>query len=121
MRYSSQEIIALAVKAGQEAMRLREQGLQVKIKPDGSKVTNADLAADRILTEGLKTLDPNIKIISEESAEKHPEGAYKNAWVIDPIDGTHAFVDGKKNFGVLIARVENHVPIEGVAYYPAHN
>lgn len=97
-KYLSQDIIALAVKAGQEAMQLRKQGLEVKIKPDGSKVTNADLAADKIVFDGLNAIDPSIEIISEECVKQNPRGEYKNAWVVDPIDGTSAFVKGGANW-----------------------
>ena len=120
-KYSSKDILKLAIMAGQEAVRLRKLGLEVKTKPDGSFVTNGDLAADKIVFEGLQEIDPTIEIISEESVKKHPDGVYKNAWVVDPIDGTSAFIKGEKNFGVLIARVENHIPVEGIAYYPEHD
>lgn len=119
--YSSRDIVAIAVKAGQEALRLRSKGLDVKTKPDGSIVTNADYAADKIVTDGLRAIDPSALIISEEGDKQNPYGEYDTAWVVDPIDGTSAFRRGGKNFAVLIGRVENHVPTQGVAYYPEHN
>ncbi|MBI1328148.1 MAG: hypothetical protein GC136_10985 [Alphaproteobacteria bacterium] len=119
--YTSQDIIAIAVKAAQEAIRLRSLGLEIETKADGSRVTNADLEADVIITKGLRALNPDIEIISEEGKNKHPNGAYDDAWVIDPIDGTNAFINYGNSFAVLIARVENHVPVEGVAYYPVRD
>jgi 3'(2'), 5'-bisphosphate nucleotidase len=109
----------LIVRAGQEALRIRESGaLTIAKKPDGSDVTNADRASDAILTEGFTQLFPHRAIISEEGKKENPAGSYSSGWVIDPIDGTTSFKNGKPEFSVLAAWVEKGVPTHGFAYFP---
>jgi 3'(2'), 5'-bisphosphate nucleotidase len=114
------KLMELIVKAGKEALRIRQNGeLIIDTKPDGSFVTNGDMASNTILTQGLAELFPDTAIISEEGKKPNPTGTYTSGWVIDPIDGTKAYKDGKPTFGVLVAWVEGGVPIHGFAYYPA--
>lgn len=116
------KIIDLLVIAGQEALRIRDAGelnARMKTGEEYSVVTEADIAAHNIITEGLSALFPGTKIISEEDKKLNQTGEYTTGWVIDPIDGTSDFRKGGSQFGVLVAYVENGVPIHGFAYYPA--
>jgi 3'(2'), 5'-bisphosphate nucleotidase len=92
--------------------------MQVEGKTDGSPVTEADLAADRIIAEGLKQLAPDIPALSEERAK--PLGGCPDAFfLIDPLDGTKEFVAGRDEFTVNIALVVKGTPLLGIIGAPA--
>lgn len=116
-----QKTIALLLTAGQEILRIRREGLlNARMKSDAAHdvLTDADIAASRILTEGLAEIFPGVQLISEEDEAHCPTAEYDTAIVIDPIDGTRNFQNGKPGFGILIGMVEDKVPVRGYAYYP---
>lgn len=90
----------------------------VQSKSDSSPVTEADLAADKIIYETLKSLFPNEVIITEEKSESHQLKA-ERFFIIDPLDGTKEFVQRRGDFTVNIGYVENGVPVFGMVYAPA--
>ena len=92
-------------------------GTQSNLKEDFSVVTEADLAADRLITDAIRTGYPQDGLISEEL---QPEigSADSAVWVVDPLDGTTNFSLGLPIWGVSIARVVNGWPEIGVAYFP---
>ncbi|MCB9795712.1 MAG: inositol monophosphatase [Alphaproteobacteria bacterium] len=104
--------------AGAEALQ-RFRSPEVFRKADGTGVTDADRAAERVLVEGLRRGWPGDAIVGEEGA-KVSGGAF--TWYVDPIDGTHAFIEGLAHWGPTVGRVERqgerHVLIEGGAYFP---
>ncbi len=87
------------------------------IKPDFSIVTEADLAADRLISEAIKNRYPDDAIVSEELHSEYAT-ARKHVWVIDPLDGTSNFSLGLHLWGVSIARLAEGHPQIGVAYFP---
>lgn len=114
----------IARKAGAEIMALRGNLVDADIttKEDRSPVTAADHAANRVVTESLQALTPDIAIISEESSydpdEFDADGVF---WVVDPLDGTKGFLKGEDRFTVNIALVADHRPVLGVIYVPARD
>jgi 3'(2'), 5'-bisphosphate nucleotidase len=107
------------VRAGAAILAVDRAGMRVEGKIDGSPVTEADLAADRILREGLAVLAPNIPIVSEErldSAVPPYEGSF---FLVDPLDGTREFVAGRSEFTVNLALVTNGMPLLGIIGAPA--
>ncbi|MDD3020367.1 MAG: 3'(2'),5'-bisphosphate nucleotidase CysQ [Alphaproteobacteria bacterium] len=86
-------------------------------KTDHSPVTDADLAANRIIVDALKDLTPEIAIVSEEESFK-PEG-HSAFWLVDPLDGTREFIKRNGEFTVNIALVVDQTPILGVIVAPA--
>lgn len=115
--------IESAKKAGIEVMKYYHQGnFTAEMKEDNSPVTSADIAANDILMDQLKTLTPDIPIISEEvgalplSERKH----WDKYWLLDPIDGTGEFIIGSGDFAVNIALIENGWPSIGVIHAPDH-
>ncbi|QYE35496.1 histidinol-phosphatase [Polymorphobacter sp. PAMC 29334] len=84
----------------------------VETKDDASPVTVADRAAEAAIREILSTERPGDGIIGEEYGEDRPDAA--RVWVIDPIDGTRAFIAGRPLFGTLIALLEDGIPVLGV-------
>jgi 3'(2'), 5'-bisphosphate nucleotidase len=91
------------------------------IKGDGSDVTDADLASEKIVLAGLLALTPGIPIISEEGVERGevPDISGGTFWVVDPLDGTLNFIDRNGGFSVAIALLVDRVPVLGVVAHPA--
>nr|WP_295661607.1 histidinol-phosphatase [Polymorphobacter sp.] len=84
----------------------------VETKDDASPVTVADRAAEAAIRAILAAERPGDGIIGEEYGEDRPDAA--RVWVIDPIDGTRAFIAGRPLFGTLVALLEDGVPVLGV-------
>ena len=84
----------------------------IETKADASPVTVADRAAEAAIRTILGRERPGDGIIGEEYGEDRPDA--ERVWVIDPIDGTRAFVTGRPLFGTLIALLEDGVPVLGV-------
>ena len=113
------EMRRLALEAGRAIMEVYEQGdLGVETKDDDSPVTRADLAADRIIADGLAAAFPDVLVITEEQADTHAEEA-ERFLIVDPLDGTKEFVRRRGDFTVNIALVEGGRPVRGVVYAPA--
>ena len=112
-------LIPLAIKAGVEIMKFYDTKFHSHNKIDNSPVTDADIAANAIIIDGLK--QTGLPIISEESSVEEYEirKNWKKFWIIDPLDGTKQFVKHENEFTVNIALIENNIPIEGVIYAPA--
>jgi 3'(2'), 5'-bisphosphate nucleotidase len=109
----------LVVRAGATILAVNRNAMRVEGKVDGSPVTEADLAADRIIAEGLARLAPAIPALSEERAgltEPPREGSF---FLIDPLDGTKEFVAGRGEFTVNLALVTNGTPLLGIIGAPA--
>jgi myo-inositol-1(or 4)-monophosphatase len=111
-------ILKAAHEAGQLAVRLRQAGLTTETKSDDTPVSNADLAVDALLKEMLGAARPDYGWLSEETADDPARLERKRLFVVDPIDGTRAFVKNRPWWGVSIAVVENDRPLAGVIYAP---
>ena len=88
----------------------------VERKADGSPVTAADRAAEAAMRALIAEQYPAHGVIGEEGGAERPAARY--VWVLDPIDGTQAFVTGKPSFGTLIALLEDGIPVLGVINQP---
>jgi len=109
-------IVEAAREAGALALRLRGTGLEVEYKPGNSPLTNADLAADALLTERLRSARPDYGWLSEETADNTDRLDKTRLFVVDPIDGTRAFVKGRPWWSVCIAVVEAGRPVAAVVF-----
>ncbi|MGH2339945.1 3'(2'),5'-bisphosphate nucleotidase CysQ [Segnochrobactraceae bacterium EtOH-i3] len=111
---------ALAIEAGRAILAIRARGAHCHLKGDGSPVTEADEAAEAILSAGLGALLPDVPLVAEEAAAagRVPEIGPRFL-LVDPLDGTREFISGSGEFTVNIALVENEFPIAGVVYAPA--
>ena len=109
----------LVVQAGAAILAVNRSAMKVDGKLDGSPVTEADLAADRIIAEGLARLVPKIPVLSEESVEKVQPPYRGSFFLIDPLDGTKEFVAGRNEFTVNLALVSNGTPLLGIVGAPA--
>ncbi len=103
---------ALADAAGAAIRPWFRKPFLVETKQDFSPVTVADRAAEAAIRQLLDVHRPDDGVIGEEYGEDRPGAA--RVWVLDPIDGTRAFVAGRPLFGTLIALLEDGVPILGV-------
>jgi len=93
--------------------------LGVEKKPDGSLVTTADFASNDILVSALQAAFPNDGILSEELPMQDSLRQKKRIWIIDPLDGTQSFVNGRDDFSILVARTYEHVSEFGFMLFPA--
>jgi 3'(2'), 5'-bisphosphate nucleotidase len=109
----------LVMQAGAAILAVNRTTMRIDGKVDGSPVTAADLAADRIIGEGLARLMPQIPALSEERAHlaKPPYGG--SFFLIDPLDGTKEFVAGRDEFTVNLALVTGGTPLLGIIGAPA--
>jgi len=109
----------LALEAGDRIMEVyTSSGFEVKAKSDASPVTEADQAADALISAGLRAAFPDVVLITEEQAASHAQTA-ATFLIVDPLDGTKEFVQRRGDFTVNIAYVENGIPLRGVVYAPA--
>ncbi|WP_164157139.1 inositol monophosphatase family protein [Sandarakinorhabdus rubra] len=84
----------------------------VETKADFSPVTAADREAEAVIRRLLDEYRPHDGVIGEEYGDDRPDAA--RVWVLDPIDGTRAFVAGRPLFGTLIALLEDGKPVLGI-------
>jgi myo-inositol-1(or 4)-monophosphatase len=111
-------ITQAAHAAGRLAQALRDEGLSVDLKDGASPVTNADLAADALLKAELRGARPDYGWLSEETADDPARLAAGRVFVVDPIDGTRAFVAGEPWWTVCVAVVEAGQAVAGVVFAP---
>jgi 3'(2'), 5'-bisphosphate nucleotidase len=117
----AKNLIETTQLAGRKSIELRKQGLKTIIKPDNSPVTNGDLEVNKILTEKIKSLTPNIPIISEETVDFKKKNTLKTFWLIDPIDGTKEYIAGKDEYTINAALILNYIPTVGLLGAPKKN
>ena len=107
-----------ATVAGEQAVAMRAAGLVTMYKADKSPVTDADLAVDLWLREHLSAARPAYGWLSEETVDDPSRLDCERVFIVDPIDGTRAYVKGKPWWGVSIAIVEAGRPLVGVVRAP---
>lgn len=106
-------------RAGAEALRMSRDGFEVHTKPDQSPVTSADLAVNRVLEVQLREAFPGDGWLSEESPDSDERLGKSRVWVVDPIDGTKAFIRREPEFCVSVALVEDGRPVVAAVYNPS--
>jgi 3'(2'), 5'-bisphosphate nucleotidase len=109
----------LAVEAAAAILSINRATMGLARKPDGSSVTDADMAADAIIARGLARLAPGIPVLSEERTELAARPYRDSFFLIDPLDGTREFLAGRDEFTVNIALVTQGTPLLGVIVAPA--
>jgi 3'(2'), 5'-bisphosphate nucleotidase len=109
----------LVVRAGAAILAVDRRAMRVDGKADGSPVTEADRAADRIIAEGLARIAPEVPALSEERVDQANPPYERSFFLIDPLDGTKEFVAGRDEFTVNLALVTGGVPLLGIIGAPA--
>ena len=106
-------------KANEVALDLRKVGLIKEIKLDGTPVSNGDIEVNKILTNKIQEVTPNIAIVSEENAAHKNDKDLKNFWLIDPIDGTRDYINNRDEFTLNAALILDKKPVIGIITVPA--
>jgi histidinol phosphatase-like enzyme (inositol monophosphatase family) len=110
--------VALARRAGDLTLKwFRADDLAVTRKSDGTPVTEADRAAERLIRTELAAARPDDAVIGEEEGAQ--AGTSDVRWYVDPLDGTKAFTRGVPLYSTLLAASDEHGPAIGVIHLPA--
>lgn len=110
-----------ALAAGALALTEREAGLKVWSKSGGSLVTSADMAVDALLKSILLTARPDYGWLSEETPDTTERLSRQRIFIVDPIDGTVAYMKTKPWWCIPIAVIEDGKPVAAVIHAPALN
>ena len=115
-------VIQISLDAGKAILEVynRDEPIAHESKADSSPVTEADLAAHRIMHPALERMDSGVPVLSEEGSlpSFDDRKSWSKYWIIDPLDGTKEFIKKNGEFTVNIALVENGIPILGVVHVP---
>jgi myo-inositol-1(or 4)-monophosphatase len=106
-------------KAGERAIDLSKKGFDVQIKKDRSPVTTADLEVNRVLHDMQRTHFPDDGWLSEESPDDPVRLAKSRVWIVDPIDGTKAYVNKLPEYCISVGLVEAGTPVLGAILNPS--
>jgi len=117
----AKNLIETTELAGSKSIELYKKGLKTIIKPDNSPVSNGDLEVNKILTEKIKSLTPNIPVISEETVDFEKKNTLNTFWLIDPIDGTKEYIVGQDEYTINAALILNYIPTIGLVGAPKKN
>jgi myo-inositol-1(or 4)-monophosphatase len=105
-------------EAGALARSMFQTPLKTWLKGESSPVSEADIAVDNLLRDHLHAGEPSVGWLSEESADDPARLAARHVWVVDPIDGTRAYLAGLPDWAVSAALVENGRPVAACLYAP---
>jgi 3'(2'), 5'-bisphosphate nucleotidase len=110
----------IAEEAGRLILPLWRSGLDVETKSDNSPVTIADRKAETLILARLEERFPGVPVVSEEDASEFgtPDKIAERFFLVDPLDGTKAFVRGDPNFTVNIGLIERGHPVAGAVVAP---
>jgi len=113
-------VVTLSHEAGDAILSIYDTDFDVEHKDDDSPLTRADLASHRTLVAGLKSLTPEVPVVSEESGLPpfSERSRWQLYWLVDPLDGTKEFVNRNGEFTVNVALIRDGRPIFGVVYVP---
>lgn len=114
-----ESLTELVIRAGEAILAVDRSAMRVAGKGDGSPLTEADLAADHVIVEGLTRLAPHVSLLSEERVHLATPPYKDSFFLIDPLDGTKEFVAGRDEFTVNVALVTHGVPLLGIVGAPA--
>jgi 3'(2'), 5'-bisphosphate nucleotidase len=117
----SEDLAEIAAEAARLILPLWRSELEVSAKADKSPVTEADRRGEALILAGLARRFPDVPVISEEHASEFgtPDAIGPRFFLVDPLDGTKAFVRGDPHFTVNIALIEDGAPVAGVVAAPA--
>ncbi len=118
------DLAAISREAGDAILAIYEHhDPKIEIKEDNSPLTEADLAAHKIIVESITQLCPDIPVLSEESAQiTYAERArWERYFLVDPLDGTKEFISRNGEFTVNIALIDHGIPILGIVFVPVAN
>ena len=103
------------------SLELRKKGLIKEIKSDNTPVSNGDIEVNKLITQKINQINPDIPIISEETSDNRSNNNLKNFWLIDPIDGTYDYINDLEEFTINAGLIINNKPAAGLIFAPAKN
>jgi 3'(2'), 5'-bisphosphate nucleotidase len=109
----------IVAAAGAAVLAIDRRAAKLDDKADGSPLTSADLAADRIIAAGLARVMPELPVISEERVDALRGGDESDFFIVDPIDGTKEFIAGHNDYTINVALVTGGRPLLGIVAAPA--
>lgn len=114
------ETVRIARRAGDAILAVYRSDFAVEHKADRSPLTEADLAAHRVIAAGLAEIAPALPVLSEErlAPSFDERRGWRRYWLVDPLDGTREFVKRNGEFTVNIALIEDGEPVLGVVFAP---
>ena len=114
------DIVSLARRAGDAILGVYGQQFEVTNKADQSPLTLADTQSHDIIVQGLRTLTPDVPVLSEEASDipYSERRQWQRYWLVDPLDGTKEFVSRNGEFTVNIALIDGHAAVLGVVHVP---
>lgn len=125
-KLQTQQLLEAIRAAGAKLMELwpgivdSKESLAIEAKADGTLVSRADLLSNEMLLGAITRMFPGDTILSEESPINATELANSSrTWVVDPLDGTSSFLNGRDDFSILVALCEKSEPTFGVMFFPA--
>src|SRR3954468_19660942 len=117
-------VVEIAREAGGIARRYFRRGektsARIWSKHGGSPVTEADVAVDSFLKVELSAALPESGWLFEETTDEPSRLASRRVWIVDPIDGTRAFLSGHPDWSIAIALLVDGEPVLGAGHAPAH-
>ena len=105
-------------EAGALALSLFRTELKTWIKGASSPVSEADIAVNDLIADRLRSATPAYGWLSEESADDEARLGKNLVWIVDPIDGTRAYLAGREDWCVSVALVEDALPVMGAVFAP---
>jgi myo-inositol-1(or 4)-monophosphatase len=105
-------------EAGALALSLFRTELKNWTKGASSPVSEADIAVNDLLEQRLRSATPDYGWLSEESADDEARLSRRLAWIVDPIDGTRAYLAHREDWCVSVALVENASPVLAAVFAP---
>jgi myo-inositol-1(or 4)-monophosphatase len=117
----AKDLEAAVREAGALALRFFRTPMKTWTKGRNSPVTEADIAVDTLLKDRLSKAAPGFGWLSEETIDDRSRLSAHRVWIVDPIDGTRAYVSGKTDWTISAALVENGRPILAALFAPVDN
>ena len=110
------DLISICEQAAELQIKYHKTKINISRKYDGTPVTEIDIASSKIITTGLKSITPEIRVISEEYYSGVDASGY--FWLVDPLDGTKNYINNGIQFCINIALIKDNFPILGLIYSP---
>jgi len=112
-------LIEAVREAGALALRMAGTELRQWMKGKSSQVSEADIVVAELLRQRLQSASPSYGWLSEESADDYSRLQRRRVWIVDPIDGTRAYLAGRQDWSISAALVEHGQPLIGAVFAPA--
>ena len=113
-------VVALAIKAGDQVLKIYASNFRVGLNPDNIPLTDANVISHHWLTEGLEALGGGFPVLSALSAlpSYADRSQWETYWLVDPLDGTDEFIQHRDEFTINIALIHQNKAVLGVIYAP---